>query len=61
MPALRERHDAFLLDELVKRWQNHLIMNKWMQRFFMYLVRAAALPQRHHCALLFYCCLFAVA
>jgi len=39
LPALRNRHDIFLLQELVRRWQNHKIMNKWMQKFFMYLDR----------------------
>ena len=38
MPVLKERHDDFLLVELVKRWEHHKIMNKWMFRFFMYLV-----------------------
>jgi cullin 1 len=28
-----------LLQEYVKRWENHKIMNKWYQRFFMYLDR----------------------
>eukprot|EP00613_Pedinella_sp_CCMP2098_P057863 CAMPEP_0171851480 /NCGR_PEP_ID=MMETSP0992-20121227/21049_1 /TAXON_ID=483369 /ORGANISM="non described non described, Strain CCMP2098" /LENGTH=612 /DNA_ID=CAMNT_0012471393 /DNA_START=116 /DNA_END=1951 /DNA_ORIENTATION=- len=39
LPSLRDRHDEFLLKELTKRWLNHEIMNKWMQRFFMYLDR----------------------
>lgn len=38
-PALKDRHDEFLLKELVRRWENHKIMNKWMQKFFMYLDR----------------------
>lgn len=42
MPVLRERHDDFLLVELVKRWEHHKIMNKWMFRFFMYLVRSVS-------------------
>lgn len=29
----------FLLQELVRRWQNHKIMNTWMLKFFMYLDR----------------------
>ena len=28
-----------LLQEYVKRWDNHKIMNKWYQKFFMYLDR----------------------
>lgn len=39
LPALKDRHDEFLLKELTTRWANHEIMNKWMQRFFMYLDR----------------------
>lgn len=39
LPALRDKHDIFLLKELTARWGNHEIMNKWMQRFFMYLDR----------------------
>lgn len=40
MPALRDRHGELLLTELVTRWEHHKIMNKWMFRFFMYLVRS---------------------
>jgi hypothetical protein len=32
------KRDAFLLSELALRWENQKIMNRWMQRFFMYLV-----------------------
>jgi cullin 1 len=39
LPALRDRHNEFLLKELTRRWFNHQIMNKWMQKFFMYLDR----------------------
>jgi len=39
LPALEKQHDEFLLTELVTRWTNHLIMNKWMKKFFMYLDR----------------------
>jgi len=39
LPALREKHDQFLLEELVRRWNNHNLMNKWMKKFFMYLDR----------------------
>jgi hypothetical protein len=41
--------------ELVKQWEHHKIMNKWMFRFFMYLVCAraafvvAAATTRAHC------------
>ena len=39
LPALKDTHDVYLLVELVKRWSNHILMNKWMTRFFMYLDR----------------------
>jgi cullin 1 len=39
LPALKNEHDEFLLQELNTRWQNHKLMNKWMSRFFMYLDR----------------------
>jgi cullin 1 len=39
LPSLRDQHNEFLLKELTRRWQNHEIMNKWMQKFFMYLDR----------------------
>ncbi|CAM9496164.1 unnamed protein product, partial [Phaeothamnion confervicola] len=45
-PALRhDKHGEFLLKELVRRWDNHKLMNKWMQKFFMYLDRYFV---RHH-------------
>eukprot|EP01018_Ginkgo_biloba_P011463 Gb_23722 [translate_table: standard] len=39
LPALREKHDEFMLRELVKRWNNHKIMVRWLSRFFNYLDR----------------------
>ncbi|DBA04843.1 TPA: hypothetical protein N0F65_004480 [Lagenidium giganteum] len=39
LPALEAAPNDLLLAELVKRWQNHKLMNKWMSRFFMYLDR----------------------
>lgn len=39
LPSLEKAHDEVFLSELVKRWQNHKLMNKWMSRFFMYLDR----------------------
>ena len=38
VPALRGKHGELLLAEFVKRGANHAIMNKWHQKFFMYLV-----------------------
>ena len=39
LPAMKEKREEFLLRELVKRWNHHKIMNKWMFKFFQYLVR----------------------
>lgn len=39
LPLLRSKREEYLLHELVKRWENHKIMNKWGQIFFMYLDR----------------------
>ncbi|CAN6468778.1 unnamed protein product [Victoria cruziana] len=39
MPSLREKHDEFMLRELVKRWSNHKVMVRWLSRFFHYLDR----------------------
>lgn len=39
LPALQDKRDEFLLEELVSRWTRHKVMNKWMQKFFMYLDR----------------------
>ncbi|KAI9122959.1 hypothetical protein K1719_005848 [Acacia pycnantha] len=38
-PALREKHDEFMLRELVKRWANHKIMVRWLSHSFRYLDR----------------------
>ncbi|XP_074279653.1 cullin-1-like [Silene latifolia] len=39
LPALRQKHDEFMLKELVRRWLNHKIMIRWLSRFFFYLDR----------------------
>ncbi|XP_057832855.1 cullin-1 isoform X2 [Cryptomeria japonica] len=39
LPALREKHDEFMLRELVRRWDNHKLMVRWLSRFFTYLDR----------------------
>jgi len=39
LPALQSRNGDFLLEELIKRWKHHKVMNKWMKRFFTYLDR----------------------
>ncbi|KAG5228476.1 cullin [Salix suchowensis] len=39
LPSIREKHNEFMLRELVKRWVNHKIMVRWLSRFFHYLDR----------------------
>ncbi|GMQ00020.1 hypothetical protein CsSME_00047270 [Camellia sinensis var. sinensis] len=39
LPSLREKHDEFMLRELVKRWANHKVLVRWLSRFFHYLDR----------------------
>ncbi|GLU07429.1 hypothetical protein SLE2022_243890 [Rubroshorea leprosula] len=39
LPSLIEKHDEFMLRELVKRWLNHKVMVRWLSRFFHYLDR----------------------
>lgn len=39
LPALRELYAEFMLSELVRRWENHKNMVKWIQRIFKYLDR----------------------
>ncbi|GJV90390.1 cullin-1 [Tanacetum coccineum] len=39
LPSLREKHDEFMLQELVRRWANHKLMVRWLSRFFHYLDR----------------------
>jgi len=41
LPSLRDHHNEFLLKEMKRRWENHKIMNEWMRKFFMYLVRGS--------------------
>ncbi|KAL9229009.1 hypothetical protein vseg_004527 [Gypsophila vaccaria] len=55
VPALRQKHDEFMLKELVKRWLNHKIMIRWLSRFFHYLdryyVSRRSLPTLHEVGL----------
>lgn len=39
IPALEKKTGFDLLAELLKRWQNHKIYVKWMEKFFTYLDR----------------------
>ena len=36
---MREKHGEHMLRELVKRWDNHKLMVRWLSRFFNYLDR----------------------
>lgn len=55
LPSLREKHDEFMLRELVRRWSNHKIMVRWLSRFFHYLDRyfiaRRSLPPLHEVGL----------
>ncbi|CAA2983178.1 cullin-1-like [Olea europaea subsp. europaea] len=48
IPSLREKHDEFVLRELVKRWPNHKIMVWWLLRFLhsldRYFIARTSLP-----------------
>ncbi|CAL5346993.1 unnamed protein product [Camellia sinensis] len=39
LPSLREKHDEFMMRELVNRWSNHKVMVRWLSRFFHFLSR----------------------
>ncbi|URE28567.1 Cullin 1 [Musa troglodytarum] len=39
LPALSEKHDEFMLVELVHRWKNYKVMVGWLTHFFCYLNR----------------------
>ncbi|XP_052205390.1 cullin-1-like isoform X1 [Diospyros lotus] len=39
LPCLKEKHDEYMLRELVRRWANHKVMVRWLSRFFHYLDR----------------------
>ena len=47
---MQEKQGEYMLKELVKRWDNHKIMVRWLSRFFNYLDRYYI--QRHNLALL---------
>ncbi|XP_076950361.1 cullin-1-like [Bidens hawaiensis] len=55
LPSLKEKHDEFMLRELVKRWANHKLMVRWLSRFFHYLDRyfisRRSLPALHEVGL----------
>ncbi|CAJ2632066.1 unnamed protein product [Trifolium pratense] len=39
LSAVRDKHDEFMLRELVLRWSNHKVLVRWLSRFFHYLDR----------------------
>lgn len=39
LPSLREKHDEFMLKELLRQWSNHRLMFRWLSRFFDHLER----------------------
>ncbi|XP_016462868.1 cullin-1 isoform X1 [Nicotiana tabacum] len=39
LPSIQGKEDEMLLHELVKRWNNHKTMTRWLLRFFYYLER----------------------
>ncbi|KAI3831029.1 hypothetical protein MKX03_011636 [Papaver bracteatum] len=39
LPSIQEKHDVFMLRELMNRWANHEVMVRWLSRFFYYLDR----------------------
>ena len=50
LPALDEKSGEFMLKELVRRWDDHKVMVRWLSRFFTYLDRYYI--QRHNLAAL---------
>ena len=39
LPELQKLHNDDLLEALGRKWANHEVMVRWMQRFFQYLDR----------------------
>jgi len=48
LPSLDEKNGEFMLKELVRRWDDHKVMVRWLSRFFNYLDRYYI--QRHNLA-----------
>ncbi|GMP56818.1 hypothetical protein CsSME_00021146 [Camellia sinensis var. sinensis] len=46
LPSLRGKKDENLLQELVKRWNNHKVMTYWLSRFFNFLDRCFTANRR---------------
>jgi len=49
LPRIREKHDEFMLRELVRRWENHKLMIRFLSHVFKYLdrfyVKRLSLPE----------------
>ena len=39
LPAIQRQSGGYLISEVVRRWDDHLVMRKWMYDFFRYLDR----------------------
>ncbi|KAG5628236.1 hypothetical protein H5410_013454 [Solanum commersonii] len=59
LPSLREKHDEFMLRELVKRWSNHKVMIRWLSRLFhfldRYFIARKSLPNLNEVGLTCFC------
>ncbi|XP_059437397.1 cullin-1-like [Corylus avellana] len=57
VPSLKEKHDEFMLRELVRRWLNHKVMVRWLSLFLGYLdkyfIRRRSLPTLNEVGLAF--------
>lgn len=49
MPSLKDQRDEALLNQLLRRWDNHNLMVRWLSRFFNYLDRCALKPSKLLC------------
>jgi len=49
LPRIREKHDEFMLRELVRRWENHKLLIRFLSHVFKYLdrfyVKRLSLPE----------------
>ena len=49
LPRIKERHEEQMLNELVRRWENHKLMIKFLSHVFKYLdrfyVKRLSLPE----------------
>lgn len=49
LPRIREKHEEYMLRELVRRWENHKLIIKFLSHVFKYLdrfyVKRLSLPE----------------